>query len=162
MMTLTRTCYGCKEKFRKDELIEYASDAATIAHWYCPKCLREKQEREMFSNTVCQIFGLKAPGPRIWRERKRLQDTYGYTDGVIVDCLDYIYNVKHLKKLSESLILVTPSMVSEMKRWKSSEEARAGGIIAAMTTPMEHIQVEIQENNTSNKKEINFDDYLMD
>lgn len=53
MMQLTRTCYGCKEKFRKDELIEYASDAATIAHWYCPKCLREKQEREMFSNTVC-------------------------------------------------------------------------------------------------------------
>lgn len=79
-----------------------------------------------------------------------------------MDCLNYIYNVKHLKKLSESLILVTPSMVAEMKKWKASEEAKAGGIIAAMTAPMEHIQVEIEENNTSNKKEINFDDYLMD
>lgn len=161
-MQLTRVCFGCKEKFRKEELVEYASAAATIPHWYCPKCLQDKQEREMFSNKVCQIFGIKSPGPRIWAERKRLQNTYGYTDGVIIDCLEYIYNVRHYKKLSESLALVTPAMVSYMKKWKSSENTKSGGIIAAMNKPLEHVEVEIEENTTSNKKEINFDDYFDD
>lgn len=158
----TRVCYGCKESFHKDELIEYASARATTPHWYCQKCLKEKQERERFSDKVCEIFGLKSPGPRIWKERQRLQNTYGYTDGVIIDCLEYIYNIRHFKKLSESLVLVNPKMVMEMRRWKSSEDNKNGSIIAAMSTPIEHVQVEIQENTSSNKKIIDINDFLDD
>jgi hypothetical protein len=158
----TRQCYGCKQYFRREELVEYASIRAMKGNWYCPACLREKQDRDLFSEKVCEIFGLKTPGPRIWTERKRLQNEYGYTDGVIIDCLEYIYNVRHFKKLSESLALVTPKMVMDMKKWKRSEEGKAGGIIAAMATPIEHVQVEIQENTHSNKKEININDYLDD
>lgn len=161
-MRLTRVCYECKQKFRTEEMIEYSGLNGNIPHFYCPTCFREKQDREMFANKVCQIFGLKSPGPIIWTQRKRLRDTYGYTDNVIIDCLDYIYNVRHYKKLSESLGLVTPTMVMDMKRWKRQEEAKNGGIIAAMKTPMEHVEVEIEENTASNKKEINFDDYFND
>ena len=158
----TKQCYGCKQYFRREELIDYASARATQMHSYCEACLRAKQERERFSDKVCEIFGLKNPGPRIWKDRQRLQDEYGYTDGVIIDCLDYIYNVKHYKKLSESLALITPTMVAAMKKWKRSEEGKVGAIIAAMTTPVEHVQVEIQENVSSNKKKIDINDFLDD
>lgn len=161
-MQLTKTCYGCKEKFRKEELIEYASAAATIPHWYCSKCLKEKQDREHFSDKVCQIFGIKSPGPRIWTERKRLKETYGYTDDTIIDCLDYIYNVRHYKKLSESLSLITPKMVYAMKAYKGGQAAQAGALIAAMKQPIEKVEVIIEENTTSNKANRNFDDYLLD
>lgn len=161
-MQLTRTCFGCKQKFRKEELVEYTSEAAITPHWYCPKCLEDKLARERFTKKVCQIFGIKTPGPRIWTERKRLQNTYGYTDDVIADCLDYIYNVRHFKKLAESLVLVTPSMVADMKRWKASEAGKMGGIIAAMMVPTKHITIERQEDEDENKEEINFDDFLMD
>ena len=161
-MQLTRVCYGCKQSFRKEEMIEYASEVAIHAHWYCPDCLREKKEREMFSEKVCAIFGLKNPGPRIWKERKNLIDTYGYTDGIIIDCLDYIYNVKHYKKLSESLCLIKPAMVAEMKKYKSAQKAKSGGIIAAMKTEVEHVEGKIQENTTSNKTVYSIDEILGD
>lgn len=161
-MQLTRVCFGCKESFRKEEMIEYASAKAIHPHWYCPQCLKEKQEREWFADRICEIFGLKTPGPVIWRQRKDLQDKYGYTDGVIIDCLNYLYNVQHLKKLSETLVLVTPSNVMAMKKWKANEKAKTGELIAAMVTPVKRVQVEIDENTTSNKKEINIDELLMD
>lgn len=92
-MRLTKLCHGCKQSFRKSELIDYASPGAKTMYSYCSKCLEEKHSRENFSNKVCSIFGIKTPGPLIWTQRKRLQDTYGYTDDIIVECLDYLYNV---------------------------------------------------------------------
>lgn len=104
----TKKCHGCGENFLRDQLIDYASPNAKTLYSYCQKCYKEKIAKDKFSEKVCSIFGLKKPGPRIWQDRKRIQEKYGYTDDVIVDCLDYIYNIKKLKKLSESLCLVTP------------------------------------------------------
>ena len=112
--TSTKQCYGCKQTFLKTELIDYTPIAAKISHSYCPACLKEKQAKDNFSMKVCSIFQLKSPGPRIWNERKRLIDKYGYTDEIIIDCLDYIYNVEHAAKLAESLCLVNPTTVAKM------------------------------------------------
>ena len=143
-------------------MVQYAGLNAANAHWYCPTCLKEKHERELFSEKVCEIFGLKTPGPIIWTQRKQLKEKYGYTDNIIIDCLDYIYNVRHYKKLSESLCLVKPTMVMEMKKYKSAQSAKSGGIIAAMRTGLEHEQGTIQENTTSNKTEYSIDEILGD
>jgi hypothetical protein len=161
-MQLTRKCAGCGESFRKTEMVEYFSQTGKTSHWYCPKCLEEKQARERFSNKVCQIFGIKAPGPVIWTQRKRLQNEYGYTDDAIVDCLDYIYHVQHKKILAESLVLVGPRSMAQMKAWRADKKARAGSIAAAIanTETKEYI-VPIKE-NTHKRKEINLDDALLD
>lgn len=71
------------------------------------------------------IFGIKSPGPRIWKERQRIIDTYGYTDDTIIECLDYIYNVEKKKKYVESLCLVTPSMMEKMMRYKKQQDRQA-------------------------------------
>lgn len=161
-MKLTRQCSGCKEQFRKTELVEYSSITGKTSNWYCPKCLAEKQSRERFANKVCQIFGIKAPGPVIWTQRKRLQNTYGYTDDSIVDCLDYIYNVKKMKKLSESLGLVNPRNMEDMRKWKEQKKAEGSSLAAAVAnTEMKEYIVPIRENNKK-KKEISLDDGLFD
>lgn len=162
-MKLTRKCFGCKQDFRKTELIQYASVNAQTAQWYCQNCLKEKQDREKFSNKVCNIFGIKTPGPRIWTERKRLIDTYGYTDDLIIDCLDYIYNVEQKKKISETLALVNPSSMDKMLQWKRVQNNKAQSIINAITnTQITEYVVPIKE---AQEKEIdlellNADDFL--
>jgi hypothetical protein len=161
-MQLTRKCFGCKQDIRKDEMIQYSSPSGKTSYWYCKNCYEDKIEREKFSNKVCEIFGIKSPGPVIWTQRKKLRDTYGYTDSAIIDCLEYIYNVLKLKKLSESLVLVNPKNMNNMKAWRAAQKARASSIAAAIanTEVHEHI-VKIRE-NTKKKKEINLDDALLD
>lgn len=51
-MRLTKQCFGCKEQFRKTELIDYAAPGTVTMHSYCPKCLAEKHARERFSAKI--------------------------------------------------------------------------------------------------------------
>lgn len=161
-MQLTRKCKGCGQDIRKDEMIQYATLSGKTTYWFCKPCYEEKMERERFQNKVCQIFGIKSPGPIIWTQRKKLRDTYGYTDDAIVDCLDYIYNVQHKNILSESLVLIGPKSMNQMKAWRADQKARAGSIAAAinMTETKEYI-VPIRENKKK-KEEINLDDALLE
>ena len=161
-MQLTRKCYGCKQDIRKDEMIQYSSLSGKSSYWFCRRCYEEKMARERFQLKVCQIFGIKSPGPRIWTERKRLMTTYGYTDDAIVDCLDYIYNEKKMNKLAESLALVNPRSMAEMKSWRTNKKAQAGGIAAAIAnTEVKEYVAPVRENKTK-KKEINLDDALLE
>lgn len=161
-MQLTRKCAGCKESIRKDEMIQYSSLSGKTTLWYCKDCYESKLARERFSNKVCEIFGIKTPGPVIWSQRKKLRDTYAYTDDTIIDCLDYVYNVKHIKKLSESLYFVKPEMIEEMKKWKRFKEAQGSNLAAAIiNTQVVEEKVPVRENN-SKKKEINLDDALLE
>lgn len=145
-MKSTLKCYGCKETFRREELLSYTPINAKISHNYCPKCYEEKLAREKFSQTVCKIFGLKAPGPRIWAERERLRNTYGYTDETICDCLQYVYEVNKTKKLSESLCLVTPTNVEKMMKMKRNQEFKKNAIDEAMRTEYNVKYIDVREN----------------
>lgn len=161
-MQITRKCAGCKQDIRKDEMIQYSSLSGKTSHWYCRTCYEEKIARERFSNKVCEIFGIKSPGPVIWTQRKKLRDTYGYTDNTIIECLDYVYNVKKINKLSESLYFVKPSMVEEMKKWKNNQKAQASGIAAAIANTQFIEEKVVVRENTKKKREINLDDALLD
>ena len=155
---LTKQCYACKQQFRKTELIDYASPFAKIPHSYCSKCLAEKQERERFSDKVCSIFGIKSPGPRIWTERKRLHDTFGYTDDLIIDCLDYIYNVEKHKNCVESLFLVQPPMVERMRAYKKKTQ---NDVVSPQNKITEYV-VPVRENISKKPTLLNPDDFLDD
>lgn len=161
-MKLTRKCSDCQKDVRKDEMVEYASASGKTTKWYCKECYEEKIAREKFANKVCTIFGIASPGPIIWTQRKRLKNTYGYTDDVILDCLDYVYKVLHLKKLSESLVLVNPRNVNNMKAWKATEKAKAGNIAAAISQMNVKEYIAPVKENTRIKKEINLDDALLE
>ena len=161
-MRLTRKCFECKQDIRKEEMVEYFTASGKTSHWYCRTCLAEKQARERFANKVCELFGIQAPGPIIWTQRKRLRDTYGYTDDMIIDCLDYIYNVLKMKKLSESLVLVNPRNMIGMKAWRADKQALAGSIAAAIANTKMHEYIVPIEEKRKKKKTINLDDALLE
>ena len=41
-MYLTRKCAGCKEDFRKEEMIQYSSVSGKTTQWFCHNCYEEK------------------------------------------------------------------------------------------------------------------------
>ena len=161
-MQLTRKCYGCGQDIRKEEMIQYSTPSGKTSYWFCKDCYEDKLAREKFQAKVCEIFGIKSPGPLIWTQLKRLKDEYGYTDDAIVDCLDYIYNVEHMNKLKESLGLVNPRSMMNMKAWRANKKAQASSIAAAIAnTEMKEYIVPIREHK-KRKKEINLDDALLE
>lgn len=155
-------CHECKDKFRRDELISYATLRSKTAYNYCKNCYQEKLARERFSEKVCNIFGIKAPGPRIWTERKRLKDTYGYTDDVLIDCLDYIYKVEKKKKFSESLCLINPTLVDKMMSYKRREQNKNNKIVSAINMQTNEYFVSIKENTEKKNNKWNPDDWLFE
>ena len=159
----TRVCFKCKESFLMDDMVHYASPRAQQLQWYCQQCYKEKIERDNFSDKVCYIFGIKMPGPRIWTERKRLIDTYGYTDQIIIDCLDYLYNVKKMKKLAESLCLITPTTVNEMLTYKKKQSFEANKLSAAIQQEQREYIIPTPKRKKQIKKiEYNPDEWLDD
>ena len=150
----TLKCHECKEVFPREQMIFYCSPCAKTGYNYCQACYANKIAREKFSQTVCQIFGLKAPGPRIWKERERIQNTYGYTDETISDCLRYIYEVNKTKKLAESLCLVTPSNVEKMMQLKRTQEFRKNVINEAMNTTYNIKYIDVRENEDKENLEL--------
>ena len=161
-MQLTRKCHDCGQSIHKDEMIQYTTLSGKTSYWFCKSCYEEKIAREKFQMKVCEIFGIKSPGPLIWTQRKKLRDTYGYTDDAIVDCLEYIYNVEHMNKLKESLGLVGPKSMANMKAWRADKKARASSIAAAIAnTETKEYVVPIRENKKK-RAEINLDDALLE
>ena len=146
----TRTCYKCHTVDLKDNMISVNDDGR--APFICVECHNEKVSREKFSDTVCHIFGIKAPGPRIWTERKRIIEKYGYTDQIIIDCLDYIYNTQKSKKLAESLFLVNPTNVEKMMKYKARKDYEENKIVSAfvdsLTNKVEPRRIHVRENVT--------------
>ena len=162
-MARTKQCYMCHESFRREELIDYTPLNAKHMYSFCPKCFKEKQNRERFASVVCKIFGIKSPGPRIYTERQRLKDTYGYTDDTIISCLDYIYNVEKKAKLTESLCLVKPPMVDKMMRYRQSQEYENKKLVDTITAIDQMDTKVVPLKQTKKKKEEwNSDDWLED
>lgn len=148
----THKCYGCKEVFRNADMVEYAALGTVTKHWYCQKCYADKLARERFSDKIRSIFGKESPGPQIWKERQDLFNKYGYTDDIIIDCLDYIYNVQHIEKKKPTLFFVKPPMVDKMKQYKRAQQAVSMQLAqATQQETYEHI-VPVKENTINNNK----------
>ena len=161
-MAKQKQCFTCHNVFLRDQLIDYASPGTVTLHSYCPECYQQKLDKDKFSQAVCRIFGIKSPGARIWNDRKRLQEQYGYTDNTIVQCLDYIYNVLNKKKQSESLCLVTPLTIEQMKKYYKNQEYQSSLLVNSTTQEKTERHIEIKENIQSHKNKWNPDDWIED
>lgn len=159
-MKATLKCRDCHEDFPREEIIQYTPVGRKTIYTLCNKCYKERIKREKFSCIVCRIFGLKAPGPRIWAERERLQKKYGYTDDIICDTLEYLYNVKNIKKIAESLCMVKPETVEEMLTYKHNENTKMNLFKKMSEKEYKYEYVDIRENEDKEIVDDNLDDFL--
>ena len=158
-------CHKCRQDFRADQLIKYKTVFGEKSYSYCPKCLEWVQADERFRVEVCRIFGLKGPqvGGHINKQRKKLVEEYGITEDTIVECLRYVYDIKKIPPLEETLYFVTPAMIAEMNKYKTAQKAEGNSLAQAMTTTTvtEHVVPEKKEIKET-KPEFNFDSFFDD
>ena len=147
----TRTCYKCHIVDLKENMISVNDNGK--APFICIKCHNEKVMREKFSDAVCHIFGIKAPG-NLWKERNKIIKEYGYTDQIILDTLEYLYNIKGWKVYGPKIInLITPPNVEAMMKYKRRKDYEENKIVSAFvaginnkTQPLRvHIKEKIKE-----------------
>lgn len=153
-------CYNCKREFPREQMTFYQSAFAKTGRYYCPDCIGDRKSRDSFARTVCEIFGLKSPGPRIQTERQRIQHLYGYDDKTITDCLNYLYRVKGQHFWSESIYRVTPETVEEMKKYQDRKEREAQKIAAAAATNLQVKTTNTRAQPENHKQYFDPDDWI--
>ena len=68
------TCAECSKqkrdikKYPRSEIVEYNGRKL------CPACYKQAVENEKFRIFICELFGVKSPGPKIYTQRKRLKE----------------------------------------------------------------------------------------
>ncbi len=159
-MRSTLKCSVCKQSFDRNTIVQYTPIFNKIAKNYCPDCLKLRQEQDRFAMTVCKIFQLEFPTPRIWKNRSDLQKKYGYTDKVITDCLEYLYFVEKKTVLSESLTLVTPTTVDAMIRYKNRQQVQGQSIARSTTTSYTKKIVNMEAEKPQKVQDFNPDHWL--
>lgn len=137
------TCCSCKEKIPREQIIYYGSKENLMK--YCPECHKEKISREKFYNFICELFGIKAPGPKIYAQRKKIKAAYGFTDETIMKTLDYLFNVKKLNKGFESIGLVNPQNVEEARKYFEEKKKKEEKLREAEQTRIEKIVVPVKK-----------------
>lgn len=117
------TCAECSKqkreikKYPRKEIINFNGRNL------CPNCYKQAKENEEFKIFICELFGVKSPGPKIYSQRKRLKEQYGFSDTTIMRTLEYVFRVKKMNKAFESLGLVTPAMVEEAHQYHLKRKA---------------------------------------
>ena len=117
------TCAECSKqkreikKYPRKEIINFNGRNL------CPNCYKQAKENEEFKIFICELFGVKSPGPKIYSQRKRLKEQYGFSDTTIMRTLEYVFRVKKMNKAFESLGLVTPAMVEEAHQYHLKQKA---------------------------------------
>ena len=150
------TCSECSKQkkenklYPRDEIINYKGQN------YCPKCYAEKLEKEKFSEFICNLFGLKAPGPVIYSQRKRLKEKYYYTDETIMKTLRYIYDIKKCNKLVESLGLVTPENVEAARKYFDKEEKKYDDFKTTIIKKKKATKVIVPMKKKPQKEKVNY------
>ena len=160
MPRTTLKCSVCKQDFLKEEIIRYTPEGRKTEYKLCKKCYEEKIAKERFAKTVCDIFGLKLPGKRVWGDRKDLIEKYGWTDDIICRTLLYLYEVKGVKKLSNSLVMVTPEAVYEMQQWERGQQTKKNLFNNMMNHEYKYEYIDIPDDKDEEEQLDNLDDYL--
>ena len=113
-------CKECKKFFPKEELISYGPRGGYQFN-YCNDCYTKKRKREQFADYICNLFKLRAPGPMIYSQRKKLNEQ-GFTDEVILMTLKYLYEVRGYDSSLANLSLVNLTSIEEAKDYFSTKD----------------------------------------
>lgn len=121
--------------------------------YYHPDCYAAKLKRREFSEYVCRLFNLKAPGPAIHRQRKRYIEELGMTDQDIINTLKYAYEVKRLPiDKADERIGVVPFLADEARVYFERQKAKqieiANMAAANIKKSQQTIMVHAQSNNS--------------
>lgn len=131
-------CHECKLNILTEEAI---SDNGNHYH---TKCYAKVLDRKNLVAYVCKLFGLKAPGPVIYAQRKTFAEKYGYTDAGMLKTLIYLYDIKKTKiDGAQERIGLIPYAYDEAQEYFKAEEFKKQEIAHKMAEAIRNQKIEI-------------------
>lgn len=145
-------CAECGVAVEKNETVRYKNKN------YHSLCLVERQERDELHETICELFKLKSPGPRVFTQIKRFKEE-GLSYVGIKQALLYFYEVKGNSTTSEKAGLgIVPYVYKDANYYFSRIEKKKEQIAASATNFSNEIRtVYVKTPITKPKKKIFFD-----
>lgn len=139
-------CALCGGMVDKNEAVKYKGKN------YHPKCYYENKDREELATYICELFSLKAPGPRNYALIKKFRENNGYTYRGIINSLKYFFEVKNMDKAkSNERIGIVPYIYDEAQEYFSIIEKKNKQIRKVVEkqidTPKEDIKISIPKRN---------------
>ena len=131
-------CFECKMNILSDDAV------GVDAHYYHPKCYAAVLDRKNLMAYICQLFGLKAPGPVIYSQRKTFTEKYKYTDAGMLKTLKYLYEVQKTKiDGAKERIGLIPYAYNEAQEYFAKEERAKKEIAQKMADAIANQKTEI-------------------
>ena len=128
----TLKCNRCKEDFPRDEIIRYTPEGCKTEQKLCKKCYEIKLDNEKFARAIKDIYNSGIDGGKN-KQKKLIQEKFGFTTDVIIDTLYYLANVKNIKYPNLGRVDNWPTWVEEMRQYK-----RAGQTFENLFNNMMH------------------------
>jgi SPBc2 prophage-derived uncharacterized protein yorH len=154
-------CAGCGLQVDKNEAIRYKDKN------FHKKCYEIQKDKDEIFKYVCELFGLKKPGPVIYSQLKRFMEKYPhYTYKGILNSLVYFYDVKHSsKKKSNEAIGIVPYVYDEAQEYFNTVEKKKIAIANKIEKQLEvkpEIKIIKKDNEVKKMKIYNLEDFLED
>lgn len=136
-LTRVYKCFECKWNVSVDDAI-YENK-----HYYHPACYALVLDKKNFVEYVCKLFGLKAPGPVIYSQRKNFMEKYKYTDAGMVKTLKFLYEVQKNKiDNAQERIGLIPYAYDEAQEHYAKEDERKRDIANKMSNAIKNQKIE--------------------
>lgn len=125
----TVKCALCGGSVDKTIAIEYKDKN------YHPPCYNATVEKDQLYGYICQLFGLKSPGPTIFSQINGFFTKYkGWTYRGIYNSLVYFYEVKKgSKERANSAIGIVPYVYDEAQEYFANLKAKQSRIQQTLT-----------------------------
>lgn len=131
-------CFECKIDVLADNAV--GSDG----HHYHADCYAKLLDRKTLVSYICKLFGLKAPGPVIYAQRKTFMEKYNYTDAGILKTLMYLYDIKKTKiDGAQERIGLIPYAYNEAQEYFAQEDYKKKEIATQMANAITNQKIEL-------------------
>ena len=145
-------CAYCGDPVDKDLAEKYKNKN------FHPLCCEKQKDRDDLLAYICQLFGLKAPGPIIYRQLKLFLDKYSYyTYKGIKNSLIYFYEVqKKSTEKSNNAIGIVPYVYDQAQEYFEKIEKQQERVASAIGNSLEDTEVKtiVIRKNKKKKKEL--------
>lgn len=114
-------CSNCKNKFSKEELIEYGKSKRL-----CKKCESQQKEMDDLKEFICKLYNMEYVSPKLQKQINEFVNLHNYRPKAIKMIIQYAINIEKFEvdKSLESITFVNYFKHEAIKYYKDKKEIR--------------------------------------
>lgn len=129
---------------------------------YHADCCKKQKDRDELISYICNLFGLKKPGPVVYSQLKRFVEVQKYTYEGILHSLQYFYDVKKgSKQKANQAIGIVPYVYDEAQDYYTKLSYKQDKVAEVVSKQMEKtpVVIRVKKQEIKEKPQYNLEDF---